>query len=219
MFDIDGTLFQTNKVLEASLEKTFELLRKEGEWNEATPLEMYKEIMGVPLPVVWETLLAGKAQAIHKKADTLFLSFIIEEIRSGNGELYPGAVELLKSLKAKNIPVFIASNGLEAYLKEIVDYFQLEKYLKDVYSIQRSITNSKVDLVQLLLKEYGIKSGVVIGDRASDIEAATNNDLLSIGCTFGFGNETELEGANYLINELNEVNGILDGVIHRSYVK
>jgi len=52
IFDMDGTLFQTNKILEISLEDTFEHLRSQNRWNNATPLKKYQEIMGVPLPVV-----------------------------------------------------------------------------------------------------------------------------------------------------------------------
>jgi phosphoglycolate phosphatase len=51
-----GTLFQTNKILELSLEETFEDLRGKGLWKKETPIEIYREIMGVPLSVVWENL-------------------------------------------------------------------------------------------------------------------------------------------------------------------
>lgn len=57
IFDMDGTLFQTHKILENSLEETFTYLRDHDLWEKETPIQKYREIMGVPLPVVWETLL------------------------------------------------------------------------------------------------------------------------------------------------------------------
>lgn len=52
IFDMDGTLFQTEKILETSLDDNFNYLRSLGEWNDITPIEKYRNIMGVPLPKV-----------------------------------------------------------------------------------------------------------------------------------------------------------------------
>ena len=49
IFDMDGTLFQTNTILGFSLERTFEILRGEGNWQGEAPLATYKKIMGVLL--------------------------------------------------------------------------------------------------------------------------------------------------------------------------
>jgi phosphoglycolate phosphatase len=37
IFDMDGTLFQTNKILELSLEETFAYLTSIHEWSNETP--------------------------------------------------------------------------------------------------------------------------------------------------------------------------------------
>ncbi len=42
IFDMDGTLFQTNLILEPALEATFEVLRKENLWDKKTPIEQYR---------------------------------------------------------------------------------------------------------------------------------------------------------------------------------
>lgn len=54
VFDMDGTLFQTGKILEQSLAEALSVLRERGEWQGAVPVDEYRKIMGVPLPVVWE---------------------------------------------------------------------------------------------------------------------------------------------------------------------
>ena len=69
IFDMDGTLFQTDKILEISLDDTFNHLRSLDQWNGETPIDKYREIMGVPLPVVWETLLPNHTIAIRKQID------------------------------------------------------------------------------------------------------------------------------------------------------
>lgn len=57
IFDMDGTLFQTDKILELALDETFSHLRSRNLWNADTPIDTYRKIMGVPLPTVWEILL------------------------------------------------------------------------------------------------------------------------------------------------------------------
>ena len=44
---MDGTLFQTDKILELSLDDTFDHLRSLQLWDTVTPIEKYREIMGV----------------------------------------------------------------------------------------------------------------------------------------------------------------------------
>nr|WP_242637736.1 MULTISPECIES: hypothetical protein [Bacillaceae] len=68
IFDMDGTLFQTDKILELSLDDTFEHLRSMKKWDSVSPIDKYREIMGVPLPKVWETLLPN-----HSSDETFLL--------------------------------------------------------------------------------------------------------------------------------------------------
>jgi FMN phosphatase YigB (HAD superfamily) len=46
IFDMDGTLFQTDKILELSLDDTFNHLRSLNKWDSVTPIDKYREIMG-----------------------------------------------------------------------------------------------------------------------------------------------------------------------------
>lgn len=104
IFDMDGTLFQTNKILGSSLEKTFEILRSEGSWIGNTPLATYQRIMGVPLTVVWETLLPKQPAHIRRQADQLFLECLIQEIKEGKGSLFPLVMETLSTIKQLEFP-------------------------------------------------------------------------------------------------------------------
>nr|WP_010268453.1 hypothetical protein [Paenibacillus senegalensis] len=49
IFDMDGTLFQTNTILELALENTFSQLRKMELWDRESPIDIYRKIMGAPL--------------------------------------------------------------------------------------------------------------------------------------------------------------------------
>ena len=209
IFDMDGTLFQTNKILELSLEDTFNYLRKQNKWDTVTPINTYREIMGAPLPIVWETLLPNHSLDVRKETDTYFLHSLIENIQYGKGALYSNAKETFEFLKENDYEIYIASNGLIKYLKAIVNYYHLDDWVTETFSIEQINTLNKSDLVQFIIKNYKITNGAVVGDRLSDILAAKNNGLLSIGCNFDFAREDELDQADFVIDDLLQITSIL----------
>ncbi len=209
IFDMDGTLFQTDRILELSLAETFQDLRSKGLWSGKTPLEEYRSIMGVPLPEVWRTLLPNHPEPIREQTDAFFLSQLISNIRDGKGALYPGVVEVFQHLAGNGFSIYIASNGLIDYLSAIVEYYQLDRWVKETFSIQQIDSLNKGDLVKQIVDKYGIEEGIVIGDRLSDIKAAKQNGLVSVGCHFDFAREEELAQADVVIDVLSELTTLI----------
>ncbi|CAM5194955.1 Phosphoglycolate phosphatase-like HAD superfamily hydrolase OS=Ureibacillus acetophenoni OX=614649 GN=SAMN05877842_11965 PE=4 SV=1 [Ureibacillus acetophenoni] len=209
IFDMDGTLFQTDTILEQSLDETFRQLRSLGQWDKETPIEKYREIMGVPLPIVWETLLPQDSSEVREQADSYFQERLVENIRSGNGDLYPNVKEVFSYLNENNWSIYIASNGLVDYLRAIVDFYHLGEWVTETFSIQQINSMNKSDLVRSVIDKYSVTSGAVVGDRLSDIKAAKDNGLVAIGCRFDFAREEELAQADFVINDLMELKDVL----------
>ncbi|MEE6133461.1 MULTISPECIES: HAD hydrolase-like protein [Priestia] len=209
IFDMDGTLFQTDKILEISLDDTFNHLRSLNEWNAETPIDKYRNIMGVPLPKVWEALLPNHSNQIRMQADAYFLNRLIENIKRGKGALYPNVKEIFNYLTENDCSIYIASNGLKDYLEAIVSYYRLENWITEIFSIEQIETLDKSDLVKEIIKKYDIKQAAVVGDRLSDINAAKNNSLIAVGCNFDFAQEHELAQADIVINDLIELKAIV----------
>ncbi|UYX55140.1 HAD hydrolase-like protein [Bacillus thuringiensis] len=209
IFDMDGTLFQTDKILELSLDDTFDHLRSLQLWDAETPIDKYREIMGAPLPKVWETLLPNHSNEVRKQIDAYFLERLIENIKSGKGALYPNVKEVFNYLKEIGCSIYIASNGLTDYLKAIVSHYDLEQWVTETFSIEQISSLNKGDLVKNILKKYDLKGAAVVGDRLSDINAAKDNGLIAIGCNFDFAQEDELAHADLVIDDLMELKGIL----------
>jgi phosphoglycolate phosphatase-like HAD superfamily hydrolase len=116
--------------------------------------------------------------------------------------------EVFSYLKENNCSIYIASNGLTEYLKAIVSYYNLDSWVTETFSIQQIESLNKSDLVQVIIKKYGITAGAVVGDRLSDINAAKDNGLISIGCNFDFAQEDELSQAVMVIDDLIELETI-----------
>lgn len=208
IFDMDGTLFQTNLILEPALEATFEQLRNKGLWSGETPIDTYREIMGVPLPVVWETLCPAHSDVVREESNQLFQMALIEQIQNDRGALYEGVESTLADL-AKDFPMYIASNGQTAYLEAIMEHYTLNRWIKDMYSIDLVESGDKSELVSLVMKENGVKRGSVVGDRSSYIKAASDNNLLSIGVRFDFSQEAELIHADYILDSFSNIQDVL----------
>ncbi|MCA0983247.1 HAD hydrolase-like protein [Halobacillus yeomjeoni] len=214
IFDMDGTLFQTAKILELSLDDTFDDLRKRGLWSAETPLQQYREIMGVPLPEVWETLLPEFTLEHRSQVDSYFLDSLVTNIKEGKGELYPYVTEVFTHLKANQFDIYIASNGLKKYLNAIVEYYQLDRWVSETYSIEQIDSLNKTDLVKEIAETHNIRDGAVVGDRLSDIHAAKGNGFKAIGCHFDFAKAEELSQADVVIHDLNELTFLFNGSKH-----
>ncbi|WP_214808227.1 HAD family hydrolase [Exiguobacterium sp. s102] len=202
IFDMDGTLFQTHRILGPALDVAFTRLRQAGKWHDATPLDTYEAIMGVPLPQVWATLLPNHPEADRKLMDDWFQQALIERIQAGQGALYPEAVTVLQTLRAAGHDLYVASNGLPAYLAAIVEQFALDRYLTGIYSIEDVDSLDKSELVRMIRTKHGLRAGFVVGDRQSDFTAAKENGWPAIGCRFDFAQEAELATAEYIVDDL-----------------
>lgn len=167
--------------------------------------------MGVPLPVFWETLCPEHSPQIREQSNQLFQLALIEQIKMGNGALYEG-VKSTSTKLAQTQPLFIASNGQNDYLQAIAETYNLTKWIKGIYSIDLITSGNKSELVATVLKENDILNGFVVGDRSSDIQAALDNDLLSIGVRFDFAQEKELEKAEYVVNQFADILAIIESV-------
>ncbi|MBN4069290.1 MAG: hypothetical protein COA82_02775 [Alkaliphilus sp.] len=50
---------------------------------------------------------------------------------------------------------------------------------------------------------------LMVGDRFQDIEAGKKNNILTIGCNYGYHRLGELDGADYRINNIKDLMTLL----------
>ncbi|MFD2671434.1 HAD family hydrolase [Marinicrinis sediminis] len=203
IFDLDGTLFQTETLLIPTFERTFETLRAEGKYEGDTPpVERMIQNLGQLLKDIWEDVMPGASPELVQEVDHQFLKEELEGLARGEGQLYPDVAEVMQQLKEAGVDLYIASNGLEPYVKGVLDKKGLTPWLDGIYSAGEFRTASKVELVQLLLKRHHLTEAWMVGDRSSDVEAGHANQLPVIGCAYaGFGDHTEIADADVKITE------------------
>ncbi|CAH1225911.1 MULTISPECIES: HAD hydrolase-like protein [Paenibacillus] len=210
IFDMDGTLFQTETLLMPAYHRLFDTLRAEGHFEgETPPEERMLGSLGMLLEDIWKVVMPDASEAAHRRADELLLQLEIEGLDGGDSRLYPQVKETLEALKEQGVRLFVASNGLEDYVKGVAFAHEIMPLFEGVYSAGQYKTPSKVDLVQILLKKHHIQDAWMVGDRSSDVEAGKMNGQTVIGCAYaGFGRDEELAGSDVLISDFTELLGL-----------
>lgn len=207
IFDMDGTLFQTETLLLPAYHQLFDILREEGHYEGETPdEELMLGCLGMLLDDIWKKVIPNGTPAAHRRADELLLQLELEGLKNEAAVLYPEVKETLEELHRRGVRLFIASNGLEHYVKGIAEARGIMPLFEGIYSAGEHGTASKVDLVRLLLEEHDIQDAWMVGDRSSDVEAGKENGQTVIGCQYaGFGGKQELKGSDVIIHSFSQL--------------
>jgi len=200
IFDLDGTLFHTEKV---SIPAVQGALHAAG-YAEPSP-ETIIGFFGRPYQEFFDWLNAtypGLSPEVAASIDEWELKMVRER-----GALYPGVLEMLAELRPAVGPMAICTNGPRPYTELVVKHHGLAPFF-DVVRWRRGGDGSKADMVRSVLAQLRpgcggrpagsplrADVGAVIGDRRDDVEAAHENGLLAIASGYGYGSEEELAGA------------------------
>lgn len=214
IFDMDGTLFQSETVALPAFRRAFMRLREEGLYRGDPPSDgEIQSVFGMTQEEIWSRLLPEADEGTRKRADRWTLEEELAGLRRGEGRLYPGVAETLRRLKAEGWRLFIASNGLRSYLDGVLETFRLSPLFTGVYGAGDHGTETKEELVRMLMEEHGVTGGFMVGDRKSDVRAGKANGLKVIGCRYPgftrFGREDELKDADVVVDRFPDILSVL----------
>ena len=198
LFDIDGTLFQTERVTVPAVQQTLsqfgcpvpdaETIRR---WI-GSPVSDYHAWLARQCP-------ADLAADIVAATDARELALIAEA-----GALYPGVCETLERLSAEGAILAAYSNGPENYVAAILDTFGLHRLLSAV-RVRGNGPNGKEAMIGQIMEMFPTHRTVVVGDRKEDMTAAHANGALAVGALYGFGAPYELRDADACVTAAGEV--------------
>ncbi len=207
IFDMDGTLFEATSIAEETFVRTFSRLRQAGvQMPDDIKRETIQKTYGYTHDKIWPTLFEREVTEEERElADRVILEEEVALLIEGKGRLYPGVVDTLKILHEEGAKLAVASNGQQGYIETIVEVNGMRDWFAGLYSASGYQVTTKIDLVQILLREIPHEVAVMVGDRTSDVEAGYYNGLMTIGCTYGFGGDAEIEKANVKVDDLREI--------------
>ena len=208
LFDLDGTL--TDPALGITNSLIYSLKAFNIEVKDRP--ELYCCI-GPPLLERYQTMWGFSPEQSRRALDIYREYF--EDKGIYENEVYNGIAELLSSLKKSGKRIYLATGKPEIYAKEILRYFDLEKYF--TFAAGNSMSedrHKKSDVIKYLMEncpEVTSKNSIMVGDREFDVQGAYECDMECIGVLYGYGSREELEnaGAKYICKNVSELSELL----------
>lgn len=121
-----------------------------------------------------------------------------------------GMAEVLKKLKESGYVLAVATSKPTHFATPICDKFELSKYFDLIIGSELDGTRTrKSEVICEVLKQLNANPTdvIMIGDRKHDIIGAKEAGTASIGVTFGYAEDNELEeaGADFVVNTPGEL--------------
>ncbi len=201
IFDIDGTLLETERVTVPAVQRTF-AAHSLAVPDHGTicgffgkPVEAYEAWLAKQCP-------PGMAPQIVAETNALELHLIGSE-----GRLYEGARGVLEELHGRHV-LAVCSNGPDDYVNTFLDAHDVRKYLAAVRARGTRYSGKTEMVAELIALNLG-SPVIVVGDRHDDIEAAHANGALAVGASYGFGGDAETAGADAQITALTSLTAVI----------
>ena len=214
LFDLDGTLTDPKIGITSSVQYA---LRAFG--IDEPNLDKLEPFIGPPLADSFMEFYGFTPeqanQAIEKYRERFDGQGIYEN------ELYEGIDKMLLALKEKKKILAIASSKPTPLVLRVLEHFDIRQYFDYIVGSELDGRRSKkeevvAEALQLMLPasfDVRVKKERVamVGDRKFDIEGAKAFGLTSIGVSFGYASEGELEaaGADYIVDTVSELKELL----------
>ncbi len=198
LFDMDGTLINSRRNAIQSVQNGLESLDEELDEKVPIPSEdQITSLIGLPSDQYFQRLLPDYLQEYREEAQERINAFEREGIRRGDVQFYEGMESILQSLLEADVHLGLVTNAGRTYFEAHRSSLELDQYFDVLYCVDDSENNRKSELVQRFLKGKGNPGCVMAGDRTYDLKAARENDLPFIGVLWGYGDQEELEEADW----------------------
>lgn len=145
-------------------------------------------------------------------------------------KLYAGIKELLSELKERGKILAVASSKPQVFVEKVLRHFAIYEYFDVIVGSELDGTrDSKEEVVEEALRRLAAAGGrkpvpeakeesiklseeerrqtAMIGDRKFDVYGGKKHGLTTVGVTFGYAQEGELEeaGADYIVDTVEEL--------------
>ena len=211
LYDLDGTLIDSSGDIIDSLKCSYESFG-------------YKKKLEIPLsllgPPVSEMIKHLTPRLDQKSCEIITANFrkIYDNSSYPKTFLYEGVSESLSLSLNRGDSMFIVTNKMKLATKRILSILKIKGFFKDIitpdYNAEKKM--NKIEMVEYTIEQNALQkqTTIMIGDSASDINAANANCIKSIGFLSGFGNEKELSNANptYMVKSFKEMDLILSKI-------
>jgi phosphoglycolate phosphatase len=202
IFDLDGTLIDS---LDDLANATNHMLMSLG--KAAATREQVRGYVGQGARRLVERAMPDATPDEIERGLSCFLVYNEEHIVDRT-RLYPGVVETLTVLRDAGITLAVVSNKNVALCTKVLKTLRADGFFACVIGAD-SLAERKPSpepLLKVILDLEGSPDrAAIVGDSINDIAAGKAAGIVTIGCTFGYGDREEVADADYLIDSVPEL--------------
>lgn len=210
LFDMDGTLVDSEGGIIESLHHTLRMLNHE-ELEEA----QVRKFLGPPLAMSFKNN-CNMDDAAAKDAVKIFRNYY-SEYGVNNVILYPQIKSMLSQLAQMKVSLYIATSKPTQYAIKIAHTLGIAEYFIDIVGSNLDNTRGeKAEVIQYIIDTYHLEntsSLLMVGDKSHDLIGAKKCGIDAVGVTYGYGAVDELEQENpeFIIHSIGELTDIIGG--------
>ncbi len=186
IFDLDGTLIDSRSEIISTYRRVFEQIPPH------VSVDPHKLNFGATLQNVLASVYGSNNKLIDS-AKALFSS-IYDVSAYADTTIYDGVYTTLDSLKRRGYNLHIATNKRYHPTKQILEKKDLNKFFSYIAAneMHPGVTLSKLQMIELIMKQASFSNGFMVGDSETDIEAGKEAGLYTIGVSYGYDSELKL---------------------------
>lgn len=201
LFDLDGTLLNTNDLIIKSFQKTFKHYYPQREFT-------LQEIIDCIGPTLEQTAMKYHPQNIEEMVQMYRHHYVI--YHDDLIKIYPGIEEMIKNVKKLGLKLVIVTSKKRDMTIKAMEHTKILDYF-DLIISSDEVMNPKPhqEPIELALKELNLSKDevIMVGDNSHDIECANNASVKSVAVGWALKGADYLRGFNptYIINTADEL--------------
>ena len=206
IFDLDGTLLDTVADLANATNWALEQCG-----YPTHPVDAYYQFVGNGISKLFARALPAALSTENNvlRIRSLFVPYYNEH-NADCSRPYPGVIELLNELQSRGVLIAVASNKYhEATVKLVRHFFSGINFAAILGQREDVPIKPAPDIVYDILQGTGIdtEQALYVGDSGVDMQTALNAGVESVGVTWGFRSEEELNesGAVHIVHSAEDI--------------
>jgi len=208
LFDLDGTIADSAPGITSTLAHMFEQM--------GMPVPPYEELVHYVGPPILDSFrdLAKMTSEQSARALEIYRAHYFD-VGVLDSSVYPGVEGVLKGIRARGIPLSLATSKPEKPAIAMLEHEGLLGYFDVITGASEDeVRSAKKDvvaeaLIRLAAIGADLSRTVIVGDREHDVHGAAAHGVPAIIVEWGYGSEAEHEGALAVVSTPAELEFLL----------
>ncbi len=216
-FDIDGTIYDSSEIIEeAYMMGIKKFIARSGKIIPVPGYDDLLKVVGIPVEDIFSTLFGSLNRKERLELNNDCNDSFVSIIEKKGGRLIEGVGATLESLHHAGYIMLTASNGRKEYVEAILKSFDLMKYFSPPFLYPGPEYPDKTSIVAYYKNSVSMNNRLVmIGDRFTDRDAASENGIPFIGCAFGHAGEDEVAGSRWVVRSFKKIPEVLGEIVEK----